>query len=608
MDYLELAEIYDRLESTSKRLEKTGLAYKLLKEADTKELGHIIYLLQGKVFPPSDDRTLGMSSRMLLKAISKATGESTEKIEKLWSQKGDLGLVAQSLIENKKQRTLFSQKLTVNKVISNFRKLAELTGEGTVNKKVDLVAELLTSAKPLEAKYICRTVTEQLRAGVGPGILRDAITWSFLPRVEGIFFQHKEGEKILHANTIKDLKKLDEYDMIIADNEKQARELHNHIIVAVQHAYDLTNDFALVAETIKTKGFEGLKDILLTAGRPIKVMLYEKAAGIEDGFEKVGKPAIIEPKLDGFRMQIHRKKDEITLYTRRLENVTKQFPDVEAEAKKNIHSRDYIADCEIVGIDPKTNRTRPFQEISQRIKRKYDIMETIKLLPVKIMLFDLIELNGENLLLEPFEKRREKLKAIVKEEKNKIELVKQLITSSLKEAEAYYKKCLAEGNEGVMMKNLQGVYKPGLRVGFGVKVKPVMETLDLVIVGAEWGEGKRAKWLSSFTLACRDEEDNLLTIGKVGTGIKEKDDEGTTFQQLTEELKEKIISSKGTSVTVDPDLVVEISYQEIQKSPTYTSGFALRFPRVLRIRTERGVQDITTLKEVKKLYEGQQKK
>lgn len=604
MDYIELAEIYEKLESTSKRLEKTDIVHKFLKKAQAKDLAELIHLLQGSVFPSSDERVIGMSSKLLVKAIAKATGESADMVEKLWSRTGDLGLVAEELIKNKKQRTLFSQNLTVNKVAANIRNLAEMSGEGTVNKKVGLVAELLTSAKPLEAKYICRTVTEGLRAGVGPCILRDAIVWAFLPKVVGINAEEK-GHKNLHATTPSELKEVEKYDTISADTEKQAREIYNHLAETVQRAYDFTNDFGEVAERLKEKGFNVLKKTTLNPGKPIKVMLYEKAENIDDAFERVGKPAAIEPKLDGFRIQIHRNKDSLILYTRRLENVTKQFPDIEKEAREKIKSRDYIVDGEIVGIDLKTHRIRPFQDISQRIKRKYDIPKLVKDLPVKAMLFDIMELNGDNLLNEPLETRRKKLKAIVQESKNKIEVVKQLVTANKKAAEKFYKKSLNEGNEGVMIKNLQGIYKPGLRVGFGVKVKPVMETLDLVIVGAEWGEGKRAKWLSSFTLACRDEEDNLLTIGKVGTGIKEKEEEGLTFKQLTEELKESITSEKGKTVTVKPRLVVEINYQEIQKSPTYASGYALRFPRVIRLRPERGFHDISTLKEVNKLYESQ---
>ena len=380
------------------------------------------------------------------------------------------------------------------------------------------------------------------------------------------------------------------------------REEYNKISEKVQHAFDVTTDFGLIAEKLKEN--KSLDELSLIVGRPIKVMLYKKAKDFEDAFETVGTPAIIEPKIDGFRMQIHRKKDEIKLFTRRLEDVTKQFPDVVKVVGSNVRSKDFILDAEILGIDKKTKRAIPFQNISQRIKRKYDIEKMAKILPVVINIFDIIELNGENLLNLEFENRRKKLKAIIKEDKFKIELIEQLITSDIKKAEKYYKDCLAKGHEGVMVKNKKGVYKPGSRVGYGMKIKPVMESLDLVITKAEWGEGKRVKWLSSFTLACRD-RDKLLEIGKVGTGIKEKSEEGVSFEELTEELKPLVLEEKGKTVTVKPKIIVEVNYEEIQKSTNYNSGYALRFPRVIRLRLDKGIRDISTLNEVSHFYREQ---
>jgi len=587
MKYSKLVDIYLALENTSKRLEKTYIISKFLGKVPKSDLKEVIYLLQGKVFAPWDERKLGMSSRLLVKVIAKSSGSSTSKIESLWNKKGDLGLVAEELIENKKQRTLFSTKLTVKKVVDNISKLADMGGEGTVNRKVGLISELLSSATKEEAKFIVRTVLEELRTGVGDGTIRDALVWAFYPKVVDDLFDIEEGK-------ITQKKKVGE----------KARKEYNKISDKVQHAFDVTTDFGLISEILKEKGIEALEGVGLIVGKPIKVMLYPKAKDFEDAFATVGKPAMIEPKIDGFRMQIHRYKEEIKLFTRRLEDVTKQFPDVVKLVKSHVRSKDFILDSEILGIDPKTKRAIPFQKISQRIKRKHDIEKMAKTLPVVINVFDVVELNGDNLLDKEFEFRRKKLKAIIKSEKGKIELIEQLITSDIKKAEKYYQDCLAKGHEGVMVKNLKGIYKPGRRMGYGMKIKPVMESLDLVITKAEWGEGKRAKWLSSFTLACRD-KNKLLEIGKVGTGIKEKSEEGVSFQELTDELKLMVIDEKGKSVTVKPKLVVEVNYEEIQKSPSYSSGYALRFPRVIRLRYDRGVKDISTIKEVEKLYREQ---
>lgn len=626
MDYEELAEVYEALGQTSKRLEKTFILSGFLKICPKSDLKSIAYLLQGRVFSASDERTIGVSSRSMLKAIAKATGDSAEKVEHEWKVKGDLGLVAAELVKGKKQRTLFSEELTVQMVYENIQKLAEMEGEGTVDKKVSTIAKLLTSASPLEAKYITRTVLEEMRAGIAMGTMRDALVWAFLPKVLGVFTECKhcgalnpksdmclncktkleEQEhsklKILKIEKLSELKNLKKYDAVQAKDDGQAREVYDYFLDTVQNAYDMCTDVGEIAMDMREEGLDGIKRAVLKVGRPIKVMLYLKAKDIEEAFETVGVPAIGERKFDGFRLQIHGDKDKITLFTRRLENITKQFPDVVEYVKKHVKSSNFILDCEVLGMDPKTKRILPFQNISQRIKRKHDIAKLVKDLPVKAVVFDAMQVNGECLLDKPLEYRTQKLKSILKPKKDELEFVEQFVTSSIRQMEKFYKQSLGEGHEGIMIKNVNGIYKPGARVGYGMKLKPVMETLDLVIVAADWGEGKRSAWLSSFMLACRD-GDKLLEIGKVGTGIKEKPEEGVSFAELTESLKPLVLSESGKSVRVRPMIVVEVNYEEIQKSPTYSSGFALRFPRVVRLRTmEKGISDISTIDDVRRLY------
>jgi len=637
MKYISLVEVYQKLDSTTKRLEKTYFISELLRKTPVEDLSKITLLLQGKIFPPWDERKIGVASRMVLKVINLATGLNSRDIEDEWKKTGDLGKTAENLITKKKQATLFSQDLSVSKVFNNLRKLATLEGLGSVDQKIKLISELLTSAKPIEARYIVRNVLEELRVGVGAGSLRDAIAWAFFPKVCGIFFKcdkcnnympniakclecneaienkfNKEIERFDEKNTLK-LKKIDElkktdikkYDFILCNDENLAREAYNYFIDAIQKAYDVSNDFSVVAEKAKVEGIKGLMGVGLEPGRPVKVMLALKVKDVKEGFERVGKPADIEYKLDGFRLQIHKKNNEIKLFTRRLENVTKQFPDVVDYVKHNIKGDSFIIDSEAVGFSPKTKKYLPFQSISQRIKRKYDIKNMAKEFPVELNVFDVIYYNGKNMIKTPFIERRKIIEKIVKPAERKIVYVKNLITSDEKEVLKFYKESLDKGNEGIMLKTLDAVYKPGARVGHMVKFKPVMDTLDLVIVGAEWGEGKRSNWLSSFTLACIDENNNFLELGKVGTGIKEKSGLGVSFSQLTEELKPLIISEKGKNVKVKPEIVVEINYEEIQKSPTYSSGYALRFPRVVNLRLERSAEECSTLNMVKEFYEGQ---
>ncbi|MEK6864288.1 MAG: ATP-dependent DNA ligase [Nanoarchaeota archaeon] len=570
MDYSELADAYEQLENTAKRLEKTAIIAKIFKDASKEELTDVICLLEGSVFTQSEkEKHIGISTKLAAKAVANCAAVSQEKVEEMVGKEGDLGIVAEKLLAKKKQATLFSQKLTVKKVITTIRKLSEISGHGSVDIKVGFISQLLNSASGLEARYIIRTVLENLRTGVGDGTIRDSVTLAF------------------------------------CEVKPEDKEKYSEAVQAVQSAYDLSNDLGRVAVTLKEKGIEGLKLIAIAPGNPLKVMLYVKAKDFAEAFEIVGKPAIAERKFDGFRMQIHGDGKEVKLYTRRLDDVTRQFPDVVERIRKNIKAKSFIIDSEVVGIDPKTKKFRPFQDISQRIQRKYGIENMIRELPVIIEIFDVMELHGKSMLSTPFSERRKSLKGIVHEVPDKIMLVEQKMVKTENELKKFYESVLKEGVEGVMLKNVSGIYKPGARVGFGVKLKPTMETLDLVIVAAEWGEGKRATWLSSFTLACSRDGD-FLEMGKVGTGVKEKLDIGVSFDQLTELLKPLIISQKGKTVIVKPKVVVEILYQEIQKSPSYTSGFALRFPRVVRLRDEKGAADINTIEDVERLYNQQE--
>ncbi|MBI2658793.1 ATP-dependent DNA ligase [Candidatus Woesearchaeota archaeon] len=585
MEYSRLVEVYEQLNKTTKRLEKTHIISEFLKDVNADDMEQVMLLLEGRVFPGYDSREIGVASRLMLKSLNVATGISADRIEKEWKKQGDLGLVAELIVKTKKQSTLHSTKLTIKKIFENLRKLAELEGQGTVDRKTQLIAELLTSAKPVESKYIVKTILGEMRIGVGEGSMRDAITWAF--------FGHKIGVKYTKEGN---------------DIEVEDRDIYNKYLDAVQHAYDVTNEFALVAKAAKSKGLQGLENIGMKVGIPIQVMLALKADTIEEAFETVGKPAAIEFKYDGFRIQGHKdEKGNIKLFTRRLEDVTNQFPDVVEFVKKNVRGKSFIIDSEAVGYSKKTGKYLPFQSISQRIKRKYDIDKMSSDFPVELNVFDIINHDGKSMLNEPFEKRRALLEKIINPEKKKIVLSKSKIVSEKKDVEKFFREAVNAGNEGLMFKSLNSPYKPGARVGYMIKFKHMMETLDLAIVGAEWGQGKRSKWLSSYVIACIDENGNFLEVGRASTGLKEKEEEGLSFVEMTRLLKPLTISEKGKEVKVKPKIVIEVGYDEIQKSPTYESGFALRFPRVLQIRDDKGPHEASTLDYVKKLYNSQKK-
>ena len=551
MYYEELANIYSELGKTTKRLEKVDIISEFLKKVSKDELSKVIYLLQGKIYADWENFKLGISQRLILKVINQATGIPANKIEDLWKKKGDLGKVAEELIRTKHQRTLSSKKLTLNKVYDNLRKLSSFEGEGTVGKKVSIVTELLSNADSEEAKYIINTVVGDLRVGVAAGIIRDSIAKAFY----------------------KDVKEIEEN-------------------------YNLSVDYGKIAELSK----EGKLELSLTPGKPVKLMLAIKVEDVEEAFKAVGKPAQCEYKLDGFRLQCHFDGKKISLFTRSMENVTRQFPDVVKYLKENVKGKNYILDSEVVGLS-KQGRYLPFQKISQRIRRKYDIEKTAKDFPVELNIFDVMYYNGKNLMNESLIKRRKIIEKIVKEEKGRIILTKKLITDDKDKVNKFYNGALAAGTEGLMVKNLQSNFKPGRYVNGWVKLKPILEPLDLVITGAIWGEGKRSNWLSSFIVSCR-KGDEYLEIGKVGSGVKEKN-EGVTFSDLTKTLKKLIIKSSGKNVEIEPKVIVQVSYEEIQKSPTYNSGFALRFPRINVLRDDKGLIDVDSLERIKRIYRNQ---
>jgi DNA ligase-1 len=579
MLYTTLVGLAERLAATPKRLEKAAILAAFLKELPADDLEPALLLLQGRVFPEWDSREVGMAARLCIRALATATGFPEQDIESRWRAMGDLGDVAAELAGRKRQAALFRQELTVGKVLASLRKIATLEGEGTVGHKVKLAAELLGSASPSEARALARAILGELRAGLGEGTLRDAIAWAYLGDPLGLRYDPAKNE---------------------LQFDKADRAAYDKAMAAVQAAYEVANDLAAVARLAKERGLEGLAAVPLQPGRPVKAMLYAKADGITDGFETVGRPAALEYKYDGFRMQIHLMDGDARIFTRRLEDVTIQFPDVVELVRSSVHARTAILEAEAVGVDIH-GKYLPFQQVSQRIKRKHDIPAMARQFPVEVNLFDLLSLNGERLLDRPFQLRRQLLQDILTPVHGRIVLATQKVTADDTEAEAFYRESLAAGNEGIMMKSLTAAYQPGARVGTGVKVKPVMESLDVVIVGAEWGEGKRAHWLSSFTLAVRDPERGFLEIGRMGTGVKEKEEEGTSFAELTELLKPHILSERGREVTLKPAIVIEVKYEELQASPTYGSGYALRFPRFVRLRDDRAPDECSTLEDVKRL-------
>lgn len=563
MKYSTLVDLYEVINHTSKRLEKTHHIADFIKKLNEDEIEHIIPLIKGRINPEWNRKELGISTKLVIKAIGIATGASDKEIEEEWKSKGDIGDAATSILKRKKQMTLFQESLSTEQLIKDLRLMSEMQGAGSTEQKTKSIAKLINAASPDEAKFIIRTVLEDLRTGASEGVLRDSIC------------------------------------LLATDEIAKIRP-------EVEHALNMTNDSAKVAKALRKDGLKGLEKIELTIGIPITLMLYPKVSDIEEAFKVVEAPAALEYKYDGFRVQIHKKGNKVMLFTRRLDQVTEQFPDVIKIISEHVTAKNCILDAEVVGYDPKTKEYLPFQNISQRIRRKYNIEDIAKKFPVELNVFDLIELDG-SMLKRPFKERRENLSKIVKEEDKKILLAKQIITDNVDVANKFYKESLKKGFEGIMAKSLKAPYQPGRRIGYGVKLKPVMEELDLVITKAEWGTGKRGRWITSYTVSCLDEEGNFAEIGKVSSGLKELESEGLTYSKMTELITPLITKENGKDLIVKPELIIEVHYEEIQTSHTYSSGYALRFPRIIRLRDDKGLDEIADLQQIDVLFKKQKR-
>jgi len=599
MKYAYLCDLFEKLENTSKRLEKTFYLTNFIDEIDLEDFEDVFLLLENKIFNDFGENKIGVSDSTIVKAIRLASGFNEKNIIEVWKKKGDLGLVAYDLFSKKTQSTLFSKDLDVNKIVKNLQKISNLEGSGTVNQKVQLISELLGFAKPIEAKYIVRTILQTLRIGISFGTIRDSIGWYFLAPVKDMIFKCENCGKINPklekciscGNELKNVEKIIDKDTYSLNLEK------------IDRAYSILNDFGKIVKMIRKEGFSSLDKIKPIVGYPMKVMLFQKVKTVTDAFSKVGVPCAIEYKYDGFRILVHKKDNLVKIFTRNLEEVTIQFPEIVEYAKKYVKSQNVILDGEAVGFDKRTGEYLPFQKISQRIKRKYDVDKIIKEIGVEWTVFDVLFCD-ESYLDISFENRRKKIDELIIQKEKEIVLSKILITNSEEKAAQFYHDALKDGQEGVMFKNLKAQYRPGARVGFGVKLKPIMDPLDLVITKAQMGEGKRSKWFTSFSVSCINNGE-FYEIGKVGTGFKELDCDDISFEKLTQILRPLIISEEGKTLVFKPKIVIEVAFEEIQKSNNYNSGYALRFPRVLRLRPEKPVDEISNLDDIIKYYREQ---
>ncbi|MFB6082490.1 MAG: ATP-dependent DNA ligase [Halanaeroarchaeum sp.] len=560
MEYGELVAVYDALADTQSTLEKRAILADCFADVAPERLGTVLKLVRGTVFAPWESGDLGVSTSLAREAVAKATGIDEETIEEWWREAGDLGSAAGRAVERRTQRTLRTDPLTVDRVYETLRAVATYEGEGSQARRIDAIAGLVSDADPDEATYVIRTVVGAMRLGVGEGIVRDALADALL------------------------------------DGSEAA-------VDAVQRAYEVTNDFAVVAETARAEGMAGLATLDVEVFRPVKPMLAHKAADLASALAELGDAdgtVLLEAKYDGIRAKLHRRDDEIRVFTRRLEDVTRQFPDAVTAVDDGIDADSFIVEAEVVAYDPETGLPVPFQRLSQRVKRTEDIEAMAEAVPVTLHCFDLLSLDGRSRLDDPLRERIDALESVLDPHPERIERAENRRTADLDEAEAFYEDVLGDGHEGLMVKNLDATYQPGARVGYQLKVKPTMEPLDLVVTRAKWSEGRKSDYLGRPYLACRDPDGGFHEVGRMHTGFT--DEQLERFTDLVEPL---IQSVEGREARLRPEVVLTVEYEEIQASPTYDSGFALRFPRLSRIREDLSPADADTCERVRRLYEEQ---
>lgn len=598
MDYSILAEAYEKIEAESKRLGMTALLVKLFKATDPELMDKVVYLTEGRLYPQFVGIELGLAEKLVIKAIAFVTGLSEKDVEKMSMTEGDLGKVAEATIGTKRQSTLFSTALTVERVYKNLENIAKATGSGAQNAKIKLLGELLHDSGPLDAKYITRTIVGKLRLGIADMTIVDALARAFsgIPGAEDQTEDEEGKAKI-----------------------KEFRD-------AVEHRYNISSDLGAIAKALATKGPKGLDDFHLSIGNPVRPMLAERLPSVAEIVEKMEGKVALEYKYDGLRIQAHIGPSGITLYSRQLENVTDQFPDVVENLKKAIKAKEVICEGECVPINIETGEMRPFQEVSHRRGRKYGLEDAIDEFPVALFLFDCIYVDGEDLMGIDYMTRRERMKKAFKES-DRVIVSESVVTTEVAVAEAFFNKAIETGCEGVMAKRPASAYEAGGRGWNWIKYKrdykaEMADTVDLVVVGAFAGHGKRQGVYGALLMACYNpDDDQFETVCKLGTGFSDE-----FLVELKERLNDCLIKQKHPRVVsamkcdfhFRPEKVMEVAGAEVTLSPVHTcakdlvkdgAGLAIRFPRYTgKWRDDKGPEDATKTGEIISFYKMQVKK
>ena len=580
MEFSIISEMFEMMEKTTKRIELTNILVELLKKTPKKIIPNVVYLLQGIIRPNFEGVELGIAEKLAIRAISKSAGLPIKKIEDDYREGGDLGLTASNIIKIKTQTTFTAEKITVERVYETLFKIAKLEGKGSQDLKMKYISSLLNDATPLEAKFVLKILLGTLRLGIAENTVMDALAIAFT-------------------------------------GKKENR-------VQIENAYNVSSDLGKVSLIVATDGLDEIKKFKISLFSPIRPMLADRVQSEKDVIKKMPEQFVAEYKLDGERVQIHKQSDKIVLFSRRLENITQYYPDIVERIGKTLNVNEGVFEAEIVPINENTGEFLPFQELMHR-RRKHKLDEAVLQYPITVNFFDVLYYDKKDCLNLEYTERRKILEQIVHED-NFSKLVPMLFVKNENEIEDFLENSINAGCEGLMLKAPSAPYRAGMRGSNWLKLKreyrnELGDSLDLIVIGAYFGRGRRTGLYGTLLLATYNpEKDNLPSICKVGTGFTDE-----SLDQLYQILSNKvtlkknprIISEMEADIWFEPELVLEIVASEITLSPIHktgldlirkSSGFALRFPKFTgKIRYEKAVEDASTGEEVFALYKRQSK-
>ena len=580
MKFSVLSESLEMMEQTSKRLELTNILVELLKKIPNDIIPIVIYLIQGKLKPNFEGVELGIAEKLVIRAISKSAGITTKKIEDEYNDGGDLGLTASNILKKKTQTTFSAETITLERVYETLLKISSLEGKGSQDMKMKYISSLLNDATPEESKFILKILLGTMRLGIAENTIMDALAIAFT-------------------------------------DSKENREL-------VENAYNVSSDLGKVSEVLTEDGVDGLLKFKVSIFSPIRPMLADRVKSEDEAIKRIENEFAAEYKLDGERVQIHIENKKVVLFSRSLENITSYYPDIVEKISKSINADDGIFEAEIVAINENTGNFLPFQELMHR-RRKYKLEKAVADYPITVNFFDMLYYNGNDYLNTPYNTRRKNLEEIIKENEFS-KLIPMSIVKNTADISEVLENSINSGCEGLMLKVLDAQYRAGSRGSNWLKLKreyqnDLGDSLDLVVVGACFGRGRRTGKYGTLLLSTyNSENDSFPTICKVGTGFTDEN-----LDQLFQILSNKVILKKNPRVVSDieadiwfePELVLEIVASEITLSPIHKTGldlvrnetgFALRFPKFTgKIRTEKLAEDASTHEEVFALYKNQNK-